>query len=57
MPIEVRELVIKANIDGKQSREAASSASGGGGNGANQAEIVQQCVDMVLAILRRERER
>lgn len=54
MPIEVREIVIKANVDNQPEKKAA-------GNQQQQAEsreeIIKECVDQVLEILKREKER
>lgn len=59
MPVEIKELVIRATID------PAAGADGGrrqrsAGNRAGAAEreaIVSECVEQVMRILRRERER
>lgn len=55
MPIEVREMVIKATVV----PDAASSgaASSGEGGSANSVEIVQLCVEKVLEILKDKDER
>ena len=56
MPIEVRELVIKAVV----SQDNANGASGGGasqGNGGSQEEIIQACVEKVMDILKEKNER
>lgn len=56
MPVEIRELVIRATIDSK-------GKEGGGGSGNGQAspqqkkEIVEECVEQVLEILRQKSER
>lgn len=58
MPIEVRELVIKAVV----SQDNAPGASGGGsgaasgGSGAPE-EIIQACVEKVMDILKEKNER
>jgi hypothetical protein len=57
MPIEVRELVIKAVV----TQDNASGASGGGsgasgGSGAPE-EIIQACVEKVMDILKEKNER
>lgn len=56
MPLEVRELVIKATI---VSDAAAAAGQGGGSSGAggSSAELVQQCVEKVLEILKEKNER
>ncbi len=54
MPIEIKELVIKATIDDQ------GSQSGGGQGGApasQKQEIVEMCVEQVLEILKEKQER
>lgn len=55
MPIEIRELVIKATVlpDG-----AVGTSSQGAANGAASSdELIQQCIDKVLEILKEKNER
>ncbi len=57
MPIEIRELVIKATVDqGKSSGAGNSSAAGGSSNAAGE-DMIRECVDKVLAILKEQNER
>ena len=55
MPVEIRELVIRATIDSR------GKEGGGGGNGQaspqQKKEIVEECVEQVLEILRQKSER
>jgi hypothetical protein len=55
MPVEIRELVIRATIDSK------GKEGGGGSNGQaspqQKKEIVEECVEQVLEILRQKNER
>lgn len=52
MPVEIKELVIKATV------EEASGGGNSGGNAAPDAEaIVQVCIDRVLEILKEQKER
>lgn len=59
MPIEIRELVIKATVDGSQSPAGAASAAGKGTSSSSSAaeELIQECVNKVLAILQEKNER
>ena len=62
MPIEIRELVIKATVDGAQAPGAGSATPGKGtGSGSSNAtpgeELIQECVNKVLAILKEKNER
>ena len=55
MPIEIRELVIKANVD---SNGKSNSASGQGAkSNQNQAAIINACVEKVLEKLKEKSER
>lgn len=54
MPIEIRELVIRATVDPE--KEESSGSTTGQAPSATQ-DIVAECVEQVLEILRRERER
>lgn len=58
MPIEVRELVIKATV---VQEGAAAAARGGGstadGNTSSTEEIIKTCVEKVLEILKDKNER
>ncbi len=59
MPLEIKELVIRATIDAG-GKDGGGQGGGGGRPGRNQddrAAIVAECVDQVMEILRRERER
>ena len=52
MPIEIRELVIRAVVDPTQHDHQPE------GHGVeDRAKLVQQCVDEVLKVFRRRRER
>ena len=52
MPIEIRELVIRAVVD-----PAQNDPEPDGPGEEDRAKLVQQCVDEVLKVLRRRRER
>ncbi|HMB91245.1 MAG TPA: DUF5908 family protein [Rhodothermales bacterium] len=55
MPVEIRELVIRATIDSR----GKEGGSGGNGQASPQQkkEIVEECVEQVLEILRQKGER
>jgi len=52
MPIEIRELVIRAVVDPPATPRAAQRGSRG-----DHSKLVQECVDEVLKALRRRSER
>ena len=52
MPIEIRELVIKADV----SSQKGSPGSTGGGS-LNKEEMIQEIVDQVLEVLANKNER
>lgn len=52
MPIEIRELVIRSTVsEGGAGREPGNRAA------INKEEIVEECVEQVLDILKRKEER
>ncbi len=53
MPIEIRELIIRAVVDPRPSSELPSAPL----TDTDRDALVQACVDETLRILRRERER
>ena len=59
MPIEIRELVIKATVD--QSQRAGTGANppgkGSQSNSSPGEDLIKECVDKVLAILKEKNER
>lgn len=55
MPIEIRELVIRATVE--QRRDAAQDGAAPGPDGDDRARLIQQCVDEVLKALKRRQER
>lgn len=61
MPIEIRELVIRATVEsGKDGTEKPAAApANGAATPANtdNDQVVQACVEQVLEILRRKQER
>jgi hypothetical protein len=60
MPIEVRELVIKARVEDTQAETRQSRRAGEAECSLSDNEmeaIITQCVDRVVEVLRRQRER
>ena len=55
MPIEIRELIIKAEISDKTEKVEYSGSKQS--NNLNKQQIIQECVDQVLEILKKEKER
>ena len=53
MPVEIRDLVIRATVSAPDATEKTGPEPGE----QNLEEIVSLCVEQVLEILRRERER
>ncbi len=58
MPIQIRELVIRATVDEGSNRETSASASGDRGEKKtqNQEKMIRKCVDEVLEVLRLQNE-
>ncbi len=58
MPLEIRELVIKASVnEGSASRSSNQSGTGGNPSVSDTSAIVAACVEQVLAILKEKSER
>jgi Family of unknown function (DUF5908) len=55
MPIEIRELVIRATVEPR--RDDAPGGGQPGPEGEDRARLIQQCVDEVLKALKRQRVR
>ena len=53
MPIEIRELVIRASIVNSKTEESSSSES----QSKDRESIIAECVDQILQILRKQEER
>ena len=59
MPIEIRELVIKATVtqDGAAGNKGTGSAGSGGGASKASEEVINACVEKILEILKDKHER
>ncbi|WP_186292549.1 DUF5908 family protein [Mucilaginibacter corticis] len=58
MPIEIRELNIRVSVN-QSPAEQDSPAGGGGaqGGGADKDQIIAECVDQIMEILKNKSER
>jgi Family of unknown function (DUF5908) len=52
MPVEIRELVIRAVVDARQATDASEVAAE-----TDREALIQACVEETLRILRRKKER
>jgi transposase len=58
MSIEIRELVIRATVEGGEAKQQQNAGQGqGDGVQENQQQIIEECVAQVLKILQRKDER
>ena len=57
MPVEVRELVIKATVAGENNSQAAAQGNASGSNSAPGEDMIKACVEKVLEILKEKNER
>lgn len=57
MPIEIRELVVRARVDPGGGRQPHAARRGGGGDRSRERRIVEACVREVLRIVDEKRER
>lgn len=53
MPIEIRELLVKATVRDRESERQSGSQD----QRAKKEEIIQECVEQVLDILKHKKER
>ena len=58
MPIEIRELVIKATVETAQGNQSQPAGNGGAqGNASPGEDTIKDCVDKLLGILKDKNER
>jgi hypothetical protein len=60
MPIEIRELNIRVSVNQSPAEQDSTAGGGGGskgGGGGNKDEIIAECVEQVLEILKNKNER
>jgi hypothetical protein len=57
MPVEIRELIIKATLEQGGAAAAGSAGAGTGGNQSPTQAIINVCVEKVLEILKEKNER
>jgi hypothetical protein len=57
MPVEIRELVIKATIEQNGAAASGAAGSSAGSNSAPGEDMIKTCVDKVLEILKEKNER
>ncbi|MCB2182640.1 MAG: hypothetical protein KQH63_11470 [Desulfobulbaceae bacterium] len=53
MPIEIRELVIRAEVEPQQGQESGQGA----GSASEREQLVRDCVEQVMEIIRQKEER
>jgi hypothetical protein len=56
MPVEIRELTIKVNVNGEQAGNAPAPSQGAGGGDAKEA-LIKEAVEEVMRILENKKER
>lgn len=57
MPVEIKELIIRAIVESEQQAPQGQSAAAGSESDYDETRIIESCVNQVLRILRRSRER
>jgi Family of unknown function (DUF5908) len=57
MPVEIKELVIKAVVNENGNNGGAASATSSGQEGGSQDAMIKLCVEKVLEILKDQKER
>ena len=57
MPIEIRELIIRAEVDDQSEPDPSENQQGVIRRAVDREAIIEECVQRVLAILEKEKER
>jgi hypothetical protein len=57
MPIEIRELIIRAEMDDRSEPDPAENREEGQRRAFDRQAIIEECVQRALAILEKEKER
>ena len=59
MPLEIRELVIKVNVNesGGGSAPQGSTRGQSGGGGVDKKAIIAECLEQVMDVLQKKKER
>jgi hypothetical protein len=57
MPVEIKELVIKAVVNENGNNGASPASASGGQEGGPQDVVIKLCVEKVLEILKEQKER
>jgi hypothetical protein len=59
MPIEIRELNIRVSVNQSPAEQGSPAGGGGaqGGGGADKDQIIAECVDQIMEILKNKNER
>ena len=57
MPIEIRELIIKARVENLASQNAASSSQQQRMTERDLQKIIERCVEEVMRIIKRQKEK
>jgi len=57
MPVEIRELIIRARVGSPEQETSCSNGSKTTSPTSGQTELVQECVRQVLEILKKRKER
>jgi hypothetical protein len=51
MPVEIREIVIKATVDQGAPQGGGAAGGGGGSAGGGGADVLKDCVELVMEII------
>jgi hypothetical protein len=57
MPIEIRELIIKVNVNEDQNKAAVQGSGAGSVEGEKKEALIQEAVEEVLRIIENKKER
>lgn len=57
MSVEILEIIVRANVQEQGAAATASAGNAGADDNFQQQQIIEECVEQVLEILRRKEER
>jgi hypothetical protein len=57
MPVQINEMIIKANIIEPDEKEKKTEEKSSGSAGGNKEEIIKECVEQIMEILNNKNQR
>lgn len=57
MPVEIREIVIKATVNQNGPQGGGAAAAAGAGSDSSTGDALQECIEQVMQVLQDKKER